>query len=78
MQSNTDFTHLNIGTGITTSIKHLANLMISLSGKSLEAKFDELPEGDIKESQADVSLAKKMIHWSYETNLENGLSDSFF
>ena len=78
MQSNTDFTHLNIGTGITTSIKQLANLMISLSGKSLEAKFDELPEGDIKESQADVSLAKKMIHWSYETNLENGLSDSFF
>ena len=78
MQSGTDFTHLNIGTGITTSIKELANLMISLSGKSLEAKFDELPQGDIKESQADITLAKKMIHWSYETNLENGLSNSFF
>ena len=78
MQSDTDFTHLNIGTGITTSIKELANLMINLSGKSLETKFDELPQGDIKESQADVNLAKKMINWSYETSLEDGLENSFF
>ena len=78
MQSDTDFTHLNIGTGITTSIKELANLMINLSGKSLETKFDELPQGDIKESQADVNLAKKMINWSYATSLEDGLENSFF
>ena len=78
MQSDTDFTHLNIGTGITTSIKELANLMINLSGKSLETKFDELPQGDIKESQADVNLAKKMINWSYETSLKDGLENSFF
>ena len=78
MQSNTDFTHLNIGTGIMTSIQELANLMIKLSGKSLEINFDELPQGDIKESQADVNLAKKMINWSYETSLEDGLAKSFF
>jgi len=78
MQSDIDFTHLNIGTGITTSINELANLMISLSGKSLESKFNELPQGDIKESQADVNLAKKMINWSYETSLEDGLKNSFF
>ena len=78
MQSNTDFTHLNIGTGIMTSIKELANLMIKLSGKSLEIKFDELPQGDIKESQADVSFAKKMINWSHETSLEDGLRNFFF
>ena len=35
MQSATDFSFLNIGTGIPTSIKELANLMIKLSGKSL-------------------------------------------
>ena len=78
MQSNTDFTHLNIGTGIMTSIQELANLMIKLSGKSLEINFDELPQGDIKLSQADVSLAKKMIKWSHETSLEDGLKNSFF
>ena len=78
MQSDTDFTHLNIGTGINTSIKELANLMIKLSGKPLETKFDKLPQGDIKESQADVSLAKKMINWSYETGIEDGLENFFF
>ena len=78
MRSNTDFTHLNIGTGIMTSIKELANLMIKLSGKSLEIKFDELPLGDIKASQASVSFAKKMISWSHETSLEDGLKNFFF
>ena len=78
MQSKTDFAHLNIGTEIMTSIQELANLMIKLSGKSLETKFDELPQGDIKESQADVNLAKKMINWSYKTSLENGLKNFFF
>ena len=78
MQSNTDFAFLNIGTGITTSIKELAHLMIQLSGKPLKPKFDALPEGDIIESQADTNLAKKMINWSYETNLEDGLKNSFF
>ena len=78
MQSATDFSFLNIGTGIPTSIKELANLMIKLSGKSLSTKFDELPQGDIKESQADANLAKKTINWSYETGLENGLKHFFF
>ena len=78
MQSDTDFTHLNIGTGITTSIKELANLMIKLSGKPLETKFDKLPQGDIKESQADVRIAKKMINWSYEISLQDGLENFFF
>ena len=78
MQSNTDFAHLNIGTGITTSIKELANLMIKLSGKPLETKFSKLPQGDIKESQADITLAKKVINWSYETSLKDGLENFFF
>ena len=78
MKSNTDFAFLNIGTGITTSVKELADLMIKLSGKSLQLEFDDLPEGDVKESQADVSLAEKLIDWSYETNLEDGLKKFFF
>ncbi len=78
MQSNADFAFLNIGTGITTSVKELAYLMIKLSGKSLEPIFDKLPQGDVKESQADVTLAKKLIGWTYETSLENGLKNFFF
>ena len=78
MESNTDFSFLNIGTGISTSIKELAELMIELSGKKLEINFDDLPLGDVKDSLADVSLAKKLINWNYETSLKNGLKKFFF
>ena len=78
MESNTNFSFLNIGTGISTSIKELAELMIELSGKKLEISFDELPLGDVKDSLADVSVAKKLINWNYETSLKNGLKKFFF
>jgi UDP-glucose 4-epimerase len=78
MESNTDFSFLNIGTGISTSIKTLAEVMIDLSGKSLKISYDDLPLGDVKESLADVSLAKKLINWNYEISLKNGLKKFFF
>ena len=62
MESNTDFSFLNIGTGISTSVKTLAEVMIELSGKTLEISYDDLPLGDVKESLADTSLAKKLIN----------------
>ncbi len=78
MESNTDFSFLNIGTGISTSIKTLAEVMIDLSGKTLEISYDDLPLGDVKESLADVSLAKKLINWNYEISLKDGLKKFFF
>ena len=78
MQSTTKFDFLNIGTGVATSILDLAKLMIKLSGKSLTPIFEKPLEGDIKESQADVSHTKESINWSYETELESGLKKFFF
>ena len=78
MESKIDFSFLNIGTGISTSIKELAEVMIDLSGKTLEISYDDLPLGDVKESLADVSLAKKLINWNYEISLKNGLKKFFF
>ena len=78
MESNTDFSFLNIGTGISTSVKTLAEVMIELSGKTLEISYDDLPLGDVKESLADTSLAKKLINWNYNTFLKNGLKKFFF
>ena len=78
MESNTNFSFLNIGTGIPTSIKELAESMINLSGKSLEIKYDKLPQGDVKESLANVSLVKKLIDWNYDISLKDGLKKYFF
>ena len=78
MESKTTFSFLNIGTGISTSIKTLAEVMIELSGKTLEISYDDLPLGDVKDSLADTSLAKKLINWNYDTLLKNGLKQFFF
>ena len=78
MESKTTFSFLNIGTGISTSIKTLAEMMIQLSRKKLEINYADLPLGDVKESLADISLAKKLINWNYETSLKNGLKKFFF
>jgi len=78
MESKIDFSFLNIGTGVSTSIKELATVMMNLSEKILELKYDNLPLGDVKDSLADISLAKKLINWNYETSLKNGLKKFFF
>ena len=78
MQSDFNNGFVNIGTGITTSVAELANLMIKLSNKTLKPIFTDLPEGDVKASQADVNLAKKLVSWEYETSLEAGLRKFFF
>ena len=78
MESKIDFSFLNIGTGISTSIKELAEVMIELSGKKMEINYDDLPLGDVQDSLADVSLAKRLINWNYETSLKNGLKKFFF
>ena len=78
MESSSNFSFLNIGTGVSISIKKLAEMMIELSRKQLEINFDGLPEGDVKDSLADTTMAKKLINWNYETSLKNGLKKFFF
>ena len=78
MQSQFDFGFINIGTGIGTSIKELAKIMISLSGKQLELIHGNLPEGDVKSSQADTAFARQTISWQYVTPLVDGLRKFFF
>jgi len=77
MKSDVKTGFFNIGTGIATSIKNLADLIIRLSGKSLKPVYDKLPDGDVKLSQADISLAKKFFSWEPKTTLEEGLSKFF-
>lgn len=73
MESNTSKDFLNVGTGKSISILELAKLMIKISSKNINPIFDEELPGDIEKSQADTTLTKKKIEWSYEIELENGL-----
>jgi UDP-glucose 4-epimerase len=68
---------INIATGVITSVKELAEIMIRLSGLSLEPIYEKAREGDIEKSQADTSLAKELIQWVPKKTLEEGLEKIF-
>jgi len=68
---------MNIATGVMTSVKELAAIMIRLSGLSIEPIYEKAREGDIEKSQADISLAKNLINWVPKTTLEEGLEKIF-
>ena len=61
----------NIGSGKPITIKQLAKLMITLSKKELKINYNDIKKGDIRFSEADVSLAKKELHYLPKYSLES-------
>jgi len=68
---NTGF--FNVGTGVPIKIKDLAKIMIKIYEKDFEPIFQNALEGDVKRSQSNTELTKKMINWKSEIELEVGL-----
>jgi UDP-glucose 4-epimerase len=75
MESKVSFAFVNIGTGIALSINDLADMIIKASGLFIKPIHGPPLEGDIRASQADVSLAKKLFGWQAETKLEDWLNE---
>lgn len=67
----------NIGTGTATSIKELADKMISISGLQLKPVYVEGTQdtGVISESYADMTKAKRTLNFVAKKNLETGLRE---
>jgi len=63
----------NVATGNHVSIKQLANLIISISKKSLEIKYSKPREGDIIHSQTKIEKAKNELGFKPRVNLSEGL-----
>ena len=47
--------------------------MINLTDQNFEPEYVNSRPGDIKKSQANTNLAKKLIGWQPEFSLEDGL-----
>jgi len=64
---------LNIATGRATTVNELAETIASILGRSLER--DDQPErtGDVRDSWADVTLARELLGWEPRIGLEEGL-----
>ena len=73
MKSNVNNGFFNVGTGITTSIKQLAKIMIDLSDLKLEIQYEKALDGDVNNSQASTSLTESILKWKYSVKLKEGL-----
>jgi len=76
-ESKIEHAFINIATGVMTSVNELAEIMIRLSGLSIQPVYEKLRKGDIQKSQADISLAKDLINWEPKITLEEGLKQIF-
>ncbi len=63
----------NIGSGKPTSVNDLAKTIIELSGEDLEVYHTDFRNGDIRNSYADISKAKKLLGFEPKVALPDGL-----
>src|ERR1700687_5572963 len=63
----------NVGVGGRFSLNQTVALLNQISGKNLEAKFEPARDGDIRDSQADVSQAREFLGYEPSIAFEEGL-----
>lgn len=63
----------NLGTGGRYTLNYTLQLLEGFSGKQAKAKHGPPREGDIRDSQADISLAAQSFGYQPQVNFEAGL-----
>ena len=67
----------NVGTGRETSVNDLLAELQRLAGTSLDPEFAPLRPGELKRSVLDASRIADELGWRAETELADGLVDTF-
>jgi UDP-glucose 4-epimerase len=63
----------NGGTGSRITLNQVLKLLGEIAGKKIVAKYDPPRTGDIRDSQADISLAGKVLGYKPLVHFEEGL-----
>ncbi|MFZ0084601.1 MAG: GDP-mannose 4,6-dehydratase, partial [Candidatus Acidiferrales bacterium] len=63
----------NGGTGARITINQVLQLLEKVTGKKIQAKYDSPRAGDIRDSQADISRARKVLDYEPRVHFEEGL-----
>jgi UDP-glucose 4-epimerase len=63
----------NIGTGGRVTLNETIALLAKLTGTSLETKIEPAREGDIRDSQADITQAREFLKYEPAVSFEEGL-----
>jgi UDP-glucose 4-epimerase len=66
---------INIGTGRAVTMIELAETLGRVLGRKPVIEHTAPREGDIRDSWADVALAREVLGWSAHVSLEQGLRD---
>jgi nucleoside-diphosphate-sugar epimerase len=67
----------NVGCGDRISLNQVLATLRKISDKTLEAKYDPPREGDIRDSQADISQARACLGYKPQVGFEEGLRITF-
>ncbi|OLB40545.1 MAG: LPS biosynthesis protein WbpP [Acidobacteria bacterium 13_2_20CM_57_17] len=67
----------NVGVGGRVSLNEVLRELGKITGKTLEAKYEPPREGDIRDSQADISQAREFLGYSPQVSFEEGLARTF-
>jgi nucleoside-diphosphate-sugar epimerase len=63
----------NGGTGKRITLNEVLRLLEKITGKKIKAKYEAVRTGDIRDSQADVSLAERVLGYKPLVHFEEGL-----
>jgi nucleoside-diphosphate-sugar epimerase len=67
----------NIGTGDRISLNQTLEQLRRISGKNLAAKYELPREGDIRDSQAEISQAREFLGYEPTVRFDEGLERTF-
>jgi nucleoside-diphosphate-sugar epimerase len=67
----------NIGTGHAVSLNQVLQMLQKASGKKLETKYEPAREGDIRDSLADIRLAREFLGYEPTVLFEEGLERTY-
>ena len=66
-------TMLNVATGRRASVNELADVIAGVLGKAVEKEYFPVRTGDVRDSWADVTEARRLLGYETQVGLEEGL-----
>ena len=68
---------VNIATSKAHTLNELLAILLRLSGRQVQARFEPARAGDIRHSLADTSAARKLLKYRPQVDFEAGLARTF-
>jgi GDP-D-mannose 3',5'-epimerase len=68
---------INIGSDRLVTINELADIIIKISGKKINKKYNSTAPQGVRGRNADLTLVKKVLNWQPQITLEEGLAKTY-